>query len=131
MQKRLRAALVAVALLAGPAAAFLPAAARMIVAPAAVAYAQPDASGGTAVINVETRLSLLENRLARVENDVSKLSNVPTSLARIEEKITALGERTGGLSGRWDSVTTGLVLALLGGGVGYLFNKAKQPHGPQ
>lgn len=71
--------------------------------------------------NLEIRLSIVESRLTRVEADVSKLSSVPTQLARIEEKLTALAEKADGQGGVLQTVGVGITMALLGGGIGWLF----------
>lgn len=88
----------------------------------ATAAAQPAPANG-----LDTRLTIVETRLGRLEADVSQLREVPTALARIEEKVTALTERTGGLDGRWNSITGGIMLALGGGAIGALFRPRPTP----
>lgn len=88
----------------------------------ATAAAQPAPEG------LDTRLTIVETRLGRLEADVSQLREVPTALARIEEKVTALTERTGGLDGRWNNITGGIMLALGGGAIGALF-RPRAPKG--
>lgn len=84
------------------------------------AGAEPSTPAG-----IDTRLSVLEARLARIELDVNRLVQVPTSQARLETKLDALTERSEGLSGTWSTLTTGLIMALLGGAIGRLYQRNK------
>ena len=105
------------ALLAAVALMGAPAAAQTDVAPAYT-------------IQVETRLGIVESRIGRLETDVNRLAGVPTALARIEEKVTALSERNGALSNTWGTITTGVIMALVGGGIGRLYQARKDAPPP-
>lgn len=75
--------------------------------------------------NLEIRLSLVESRLTRVEADLSRLSSVPTQLARIEERLDALVQKADGQGSVMQSIALMVFSGLVGGGIGWLFNRKK------
>jgi len=80
---------------------------------------------GTSQPSVEIRLSLVESRLTRVEADLSRLSSVPTQLARIEERLDALVQKADGQGSVMQSIALMVFSGLVGGGIGWLFNRKK------